>query len=436
MGDQELEAIVQRMIDAGESEENIGIVISGWQDVAGAEAAPPSPAAAARQQATESPAGYLRETIGNVPGDLLEQGRNVVGAVPGMLKTLAGAASEVGQGIGGAIREVVGLDPHYPNPENLAALGGVIPEVLGHYAKYLDGDERALRVRDNPVGTALDMTGVTALGRAATGGLKAAAPAVVSAAKNPLVRGTASVLADVATGGRVSSLRTARDVGKLVDAMGRKIEPPAVPANAGGRLVPSHPKPTVEQAIGDALNEVRRPAPGVVSQTPPAPRGVERRPAEALAHTREQVTAQAGAKAAREGVKPEAPKAAPKAAAPAPRPQQPDPAAIEKMTRPDWLTQDVAPGPFANPNARLLRPDESYKGLLQELYDQMGANVTVKGVKVPVVPEGTSELARAIRQRKHVGDAANRYSMPHGVAPKPAGIVDELEAILRERASR
>ena len=82
MPDPRLDAIVQRMIDAGEPEENIATVIQGY--------APANPAAptAAASSGRDDPMGYLGAMAGNIP----ESAGNLV------TNTLSGVAA-LGKGL-------------------------------------------------------------------------------------------------------------------------------------------------------------------------------------------------------------------------------------------------------------------------------------------------------------------------------------------------
>jgi hypothetical protein len=88
----------------------------------------------------------------------------------------------------------------------------MVPAVVEHFAGYADPDQRALMVREHPVGLALDLEGAAGAARAVGRGAGAAVPGVVAAAKSPVLRTAAGLGADLATGGRFSSLRAARQI--------------------------------------------------------------------------------------------------------------------------------------------------------------------------------------------------------------------------------
>lgn len=136
--------------------------------------APPS----ARRQADTRPGQYVNEMLRNVPADLVEQAKNLATGTYDLVSVLAKATSEVGSDVGNFTREVIGLEPHYGGHDNLRALSAIPGAVASHYGQYLDPDFRAERVRDEPVGTALDILPVRAALTAAAPPVKAAAGAV------------------------------------------------------------------------------------------------------------------------------------------------------------------------------------------------------------------------------------------------------------------
>src|SRR3990167_1910531 len=160
----ELDQIMDRAMADGLSDEDIQFIVGEWKV---ANPPTPSPGAQARQQSQERPADYLREMAGNVPGDLWQTGKDVVGGTVGALGTLAGATSEVGSAAGNAMRELVGLEPHYGGTENIEKVAAFPGQIIDHYKQYLDPEQRALMVRDRPIGVVADVAGVVGAGRGA-----------------------------------------------------------------------------------------------------------------------------------------------------------------------------------------------------------------------------------------------------------------------------
>jgi hypothetical protein len=207
----------------------------------------------ARAQANERPAEYLRETISNIPRDAVRTGKDLVVGAGRTLATLSGAAAEVGSATGNALREVVGLEPHYQGTENLQAVGRMVPGVIAHYGGYLDPEERARRVRDNPVATVLDVLPVGAATKAAA---PAALRGVKAAASNPAVRGAvAGAALDLATGGATGGMGT---VGGIATGLAKRyidkkissgVDAIAEKAAAGVKVSPK-PAPEVPTPTG------------------------------------------------------------------------------------------------------------------------------------------------------------------------------------------
>lgn len=136
---------------------------------------PPTPSAA-RVQGDEQPAQFLNQMIRNAPRDAWEQGTGLVRGTGQLLADLGGATAETGAGIGNFLRESVGLTPHPQGTAHLQRLAGMPRAILDHYSQYLDPNARAERVREHPVGTALDLVPVGAA-------LKAGVPAAASATR-------------------------------------------------------------------------------------------------------------------------------------------------------------------------------------------------------------------------------------------------------------
>jgi hypothetical protein len=135
----------------------------------------------ARAQGDNRGGQYVRDAITNIPGDAVAQARGAVDLV----RTLAGATGEVGGAIGGRIREMAGIEPGYPaGTPNVDRLAATVPAIIDHYRGYLDPNERALMVRDHPVGLALDVAGATGAARGAVSGGRVAVPAVFHAGRD------------------------------------------------------------------------------------------------------------------------------------------------------------------------------------------------------------------------------------------------------------
>lgn len=247
-----------------------------------ADANPQSPTAA-RVQSETAPGKYVREMVSNVPGDLLEQGKGVVTGTFGLLSKLAGATAEGGQNVGAFIRETVGLQPHYVEAKNARELAAIPGVIWDHYKQnYGDSDQRAMRIRDNPVGAVLDVLPVAG----ALKGARAGARATVNAAKaNP---DKAAAVAGGVAGGMISgpggivpgafgagAVRRGAQV--ITDALKKKAdEPPA--AASGGRSgrssTPAAQKPrltdprveqSIRQDLGTSIDSIRRPEAAVDS---------------------------------------------------------------------------------------------------------------------------------------------------------------------------
>ncbi len=155
MADQ-LEAIVQKMIDANESEENIATVIQHFR---GTEA---------RKQSIDSPMSYLADTVSNLGPSALRAGKEMISAVP----VLADAA----------------MHP----VDKLLPMVMEAPMAVGrHFGdRYGSSEARALTVRDDPFGMVTDMAGAVGGGKLALAAARKGIPAAV--------RGT-GVLLDEAT---------------------------------------------------------------------------------------------------------------------------------------------------------------------------------------------------------------------------------------------
>jgi hypothetical protein len=162
----------------------------------------PAPDSALRQL-TSDPGGFLAETAGNLVPSAVN---TVTGAVRGagqLVSDLAGSAREMGERVGSGVMRAVGADPMpVSEPTSTRSLMAVIPGILSHYAGYLDPEEAAQRVRDNPVGVAGDAF----MGRAAVRGAipaarRAAAPVRAAAQRaapvaGPLVGAAAGAMVD------------------------------------------------------------------------------------------------------------------------------------------------------------------------------------------------------------------------------------------------
>jgi hypothetical protein len=179
--------------------------------VQAATAAPPAPPNDARMQ---SPGQYLHDTLANVPRDIWEQGSGLVTGTGNLLATTARATGEVGSDIGNFIREVVGLETNYGGHENLQALGSIPGAVAEHYGQYLDPNARAERVREHPVGTALDLLPVGAGLKAGARGAAMATRQGAQAVRNAPAAAAAKAV-DVAI-----AIKTGRPMAAVRGAMG------------------------------------------------------------------------------------------------------------------------------------------------------------------------------------------------------------------------
>src|SRR5262245_14312785 len=139
-------------------------------------------ASLARLQGDTSYGEYLSQTLGNVIPDL---GRQALGVVD-LAKLGINSLGDVSQGIA---ERITGTNPS--EKKNLAQLAQVPGAIVQHYSDYLDPNKRALMVRDQPVGTVLDIAG--AMG-AAKGGMSAAR----SLAEHPKVTAAAGAVRDTA----------------------------------------------------------------------------------------------------------------------------------------------------------------------------------------------------------------------------------------------
>lgn len=153
-----------------------------------------TPGQNARARANESPLGYLGDAVANVPGDVIRQGKGLV------------------EGIAALLRGDVPLSS--------------IPDaVVKHYGGYLDSDERARRVKDEPVGTVLDLLPVGGvLKGAAKAGATAARKAPAMVAKLPAVAKDAVVGAakGAAVGAMTGEPITGGLIGGAVGALKRR----------------------------------------------------------------------------------------------------------------------------------------------------------------------------------------------------------------------
>lgn len=202
----------------------------------------------ARQQADASPGQYANELLRNVPADLIKQATNVATGTVDLLSVLAKATSELGVGAGNFIRETVGLEPHGGGSENIDALAGVPRAVASHYGQYLDPEARAARVRDEPVGMALDMMPVAGALKsgvpAAVSGVRRGASAVGSApgrvldAAIGMYRGSpTAAMSGMAGRGPVESVR--RMVATPAASVSPAVSPPAASATAAPSASPA-----------------------------------------------------------------------------------------------------------------------------------------------------------------------------------------------------
>lgn len=228
----QLDSIVQRMVQAGESDDNIRAVVA---DFSQKYSAPQQ-----TQPAQTTPAELPFSRIGKFVINAVKNNPATTGAIVGgtlaapltggmsLLPTMAtlGSASALGAGVGQV------ASGQQPDPERMAVEG------------------------------ALGMAG-PGLVRAATPVVRAAVPALRGTLR--LARGAPSAAIDAI--GYLSP-RTAQAL-RLLQRIGRATTPET--GNAGGRLVRPPVQPTVEDAMTDALSELRAaPKPSSVS-LPPAP---------------------------------------------------------------------------------------------------------------------------------------------------------------------
>lgn len=253
-----LKGLINDAVDAGLSDADVNDLVDRFK----AKYPQQTPAEQARQEATDHPAAYLRDTIANVPKDALDQAKGAVST----LGTLAGATGELGSAIGNRVREMVGLTPHYSaGTPNIDKVESALPAIVQHYAGYLDPNQRALMVRDHPVGLVADIEGAKAGGE----GIAAGGRAVADAAQQTIVDhpDLAAAAAGAAEGyhyggwrgaliGAVSGYglpATLRGVVKKVAQAGA--DAATENPNAGGRLISK--TPTLEETLRTELESLR-----------------------------------------------------------------------------------------------------------------------------------------------------------------------------------
>lgn len=179
-------------------------------------------AVAARTQGNERWGEYLAQTIRNIPRDVIEQ----AGGILNLINTAGGAAGELASDIGSVARDVVGLDPQYltsrPNQDVLKQLPAGL---YGHFKDYLDPNERALMVRDHPVGLLMDAS----MAKGAVKSTGKAASAVVAPVRSALKHPVAKVAGAVAN---MKMGRPVQAITSIADALVGTDAPPPAPSVA------------------------------------------------------------------------------------------------------------------------------------------------------------------------------------------------------------
>jgi hypothetical protein len=221
---------------------------------------PVAPDSSALTLLKEHPYQYAGETAANIPSSA---GHQAVGLLD-MGQTLARATGEVGQSIGGRLRELAGLNPYYPQgTPNLEALGQVPGAIWDRVTGYLDPETVARRVHDDPVGVGLDVYGA---GEGALSAARAAGPTVSRAVRTaapyakraaPYVAGgTAAALSGAGPVGILSGALGGKGLGKLIDVAGDYLgrKPPAAPP-AGGAAPGAAPAAAADPAAALAAFE-------------------------------------------------------------------------------------------------------------------------------------------------------------------------------------
>lgn len=158
----------------------------------------------------------LKDTAKNAVTDAVDTAKGVGNLA---FSVLPRATGELGASIGGRVRELVGLDPHYPEgTPNIDTLASIPGAFIDHLKQYGNEDDRAIMMREHPFQVASDLAGVASLG-------KAAAAAGSKLANTPVKMPSASTVAkaaiDYKTGGLTSVARNAAKQGMVSRLLGR-----------------------------------------------------------------------------------------------------------------------------------------------------------------------------------------------------------------------
>lgn len=220
--------------------------------------------AGARQQSEQHPGLYMREAAGNVLPDAWEQGKNLVTGTLDIGKKLFGASQELGAKTGNFFGEMItgheGMPVKTPNIDALKAMPGAM---IDHYGGYLDGDERARRVRDNPVGVVADLIPTVGAAKVLKSGVSAGARSAAEAAASVVKRNPRMATnAAVEVGGRALGVPgVVRRV--LGPTISNRLLPSHGPAPAApkptGRLVDPRVQSEIASELGTKLDAAQRP---------------------------------------------------------------------------------------------------------------------------------------------------------------------------------
>lgn len=262
----ELDQVIDKAMADKLSDEDIQFIVGEWK---AAHPPTPSPGAQARQQANERPADYLRQMGANMipdsPGAAWQGVKDFMGGVGDTVSTVAKATAEVGSAAGNAVREVVGLQPHYGGTENIEKIAGVPGQIARHYGQYADADQRALMMRDQPWGVVSDAAGLVSAG----GPAKAGASKVIGIVKrNPGLALDAAGVAMGGGGGMVGAVKRHVGRGLLDRVLGKTAEVPKPTGVKGASIIPANE--------ADIAATVRQELESRIGSTPAASHGPER----------------------------------------------------------------------------------------------------------------------------------------------------------------
>jgi hypothetical protein len=233
----------------------------------------------ALEQSKERPGQYFGEAAGNVGGDILTTLGNLA----------TGAADLLGTGAG-AVREAVGLDE---GSGDIDKLKGLVPGMVEHYGGYLDPGERRRRIRDNPVGTVVDLLpiggalsrvpGMVASmpGRAMAAGTLRGAAKVAPGVGALVGGGTGAAMGDMTGavaggfGGWAAGGRAAQGLENVAERLRPRPEPPLRESGLGSL---EHANQTLDRWFAEFDAKQRPAQPGPPPEPPAAPGGINRPP--------------------------------------------------------------------------------------------------------------------------------------------------------------